>query len=37
MFSHPNPWAWAAECVLGRGDRAMQFYDALCPIGRTTK
>lgn len=31
VFSHPNPWAWAAECVLGRGDRAMKFYDALCP------
>ena len=31
IFSHPNPWAWAAECKLGRGDRAMKFYDALCP------
>ena len=31
VFSHPNPWAWAAECVLGRGDRAMELYDALCP------
>ena len=31
IFSHPNPWAWAAECVLGRGDRAMKYYDALCP------
>ncbi len=31
VFSHPNPWAWAAECVLGRGDRAMEFYEALCP------
>lgn len=31
IFSHPNPWAWAAECRLGRGDRAMKFYDALCP------
>ena len=30
IFSHPNPWAWAAECVLGRGDRAMKFYNALC-------
>ena len=29
IFSHPNPWAWAAECVLGRGDRAMKFYNAL--------
>ena len=31
IFSHPNPWAWAAECVLGRGDRALKFYNALCP------
>lgn len=31
VFSHPNPWAWAAECKLGRGDRAMKFYNALCP------
>lgn len=31
IFSHPNPWAWAAECELGRGDRAMEFYNALCP------
>lgn len=31
IFSHPNPWAWAAECRLGRGDRAMKFYEALCP------
>ena len=34
IFSHPNPWAWAAECVLGRGDRAMEFYDALCPFNQ---
>ena len=31
IFSHPNPWAWAAACVCGRGDLAMKFYDALCP------
>ena len=31
IFSHPNPWAWAAECKLGRGDMAMKYYDALCP------
>ncbi len=31
IFSHPNPWAWAAECILGRGDRAMKFYNALSP------
>ena len=31
VFSHPNPWAWMAECMLGRGGRAMKFYDALLP------
>lgn len=31
IFSHPNPWAWCAEAILGRGGRAMKFYDALCP------
>ncbi len=31
IFSHPNPWAWVAECMLGRGTRAMKFYDALLP------
>lgn len=37
IFSHPNPWAWAAECLLGRGDRAMKFYDALCPYYQNDK
>jgi N,N'-diacetylchitobiose phosphorylase len=31
VFSHPNPWAWVAECKLGRGGRAMKYYDALLP------
>lgn len=31
VFSHPNPWAWGAEAALGRGSRAMEFYNALCP------
>lgn len=31
IFSHPNPWAWVAEAKLGRGTRAMKFYDALLP------
>jgi N,N'-diacetylchitobiose phosphorylase len=31
IFSHPNPWAIIAECKLGRGSRAMKFYDALLP------
>ncbi len=34
IFSHPNPWAWAAECRLGRGDRAMALYNALCPAAQ---
>jgi N,N'-diacetylchitobiose phosphorylase len=37
IFSHPNPWAWAAETILGRGDRAMKFYDALCPCNQNDK
>ncbi|MDR0486737.1 MAG: N,N'-diacetylchitobiose phosphorylase, partial [Treponema sp.] len=31
IFSHPNPWAWVAECILGRGEKAMELYDQLCP------
>ncbi len=31
IFSHPNPWAIVAECKLGRGERAMKFYNALLP------
>ncbi|MEA4898923.1 MAG: N,N'-diacetylchitobiose phosphorylase [Christensenellaceae bacterium] len=34
IFSHSNPWAWVAECRLGRGTRAMKFYDALLPAGQ---
>ncbi|WP_318491527.1 GH36-type glycosyl hydrolase domain-containing protein [Photobacterium leiognathi] len=34
IFSHPNPWAWVAEAKLGRGDRAMKFYDALNPFNQ---
>jgi len=37
IFSHPNPWAWAAETMLGRGDRAMKFFDALCPYNQNDK
>lgn len=37
IFSHPNPWAWCAEAVLGRGSRAMKFYDALCPYLQNDK
>jgi N,N'-diacetylchitobiose phosphorylase len=34
IFSHPNPWAWVAECKLGRGGRAMELYDALLPFNQ---
>ncbi len=34
IFSHPNPWAVVAECKLGRGDRAMKFFDALLPYNQ---
>ena len=37
IFSHPNPWAWAAECLLGRGDKAMDYYNALCPYYQNDK
>lgn len=37
IFSHPNPWAWCAEAILGRGSRAMKFYDALCPYHQNDK
>ncbi len=37
IFSHPNPWAVVAECKLGRGDRAMKFYDALLPYNQNDK
>ncbi len=31
IFSHPNPWAWVAEAMLGRGDRAMKHINGLLP------
>lgn len=37
IFSHPNPWAWAAMCQLGRGNDAMRFYQALSPVEQNNK
>ena len=37
IFSHPNPWAVIAECKLGRGDRAMKFYDSLLPYNQNDR
>jgi len=37
IFSHPNPWAVIAECKLGRGGRAMKFYNSLLPYNQNDK
>jgi len=34
IFCHPNPWAMIAECMLGRGDHAYQYYRAILPAAR---
>ncbi|MBN2131725.1 MAG: hypothetical protein JW741_19655, partial [Sedimentisphaerales bacterium] len=34
IFTHPNPWAVIAECMLGRGDRAYKFYSAMLPYNQ---
>ncbi len=34
IFSHTNPWAEIAECILGRGDYAYEYYNKISP---TTK
>lgn len=31
IFSHPNAWPIIAEALLGRGDEAVAFYDAISP------
>ena len=37
IFSHPNPWAVIAAAKLGRGDRAMRFFDTLLPYNQNDK
>ena len=32
IFSHPNAWPIIAETILGRGDRAIEFYDSMAPF-----
>ncbi|MFA4858875.1 MAG: glycosyl transferase, partial [Candidatus Margulisiibacteriota bacterium] len=34
IFCHPNPWAMVAEAMLGRGDRAYEYYRAILPIAQ---
>jgi N,N'-diacetylchitobiose phosphorylase len=31
IFCHPNAWPIIAETILGRGDRAMAYYDTMAP------
>ncbi len=31
IFCHPNPWAMIAECIIGRGDIAYEYYKAVQP------
>lgn len=34
IFCHPNPWAMIAECMLGHGDTAYEYYKAIQPAAR---
>ncbi len=34
IFLHANPWAMIAECLLGRGDRAYQYYRQINPAAK---
>ncbi|MEA3493661.1 MAG: glycosyl transferase [Candidatus Margulisiibacteriota bacterium] len=34
IFCHPNPWAMIAECIIGRGDIAYEYYKAIQPAAR---
>lgn len=31
IFCHNNPWIMIAETILGRGDRAFEYYRKICP------
>ncbi len=31
IFCHANPWIMIAETVIGRGDRAFEYYTKICP------
>lgn len=37
IFSHSNPWAIIADCMLGNGDRAMKYYDSILPYNQNEK
>lgn len=37
VFSHSNPWAMIAECLLGRSENAFDYYSRLLPCKRNDK
>ncbi|MGQ9478995.1 MAG: GH36-type glycosyl hydrolase domain-containing protein [Thermoproteota archaeon] len=34
VFCHTNPWIMIAETIVGRGDRAFDYYKRICPSAR---
>ena len=34
IFCHTNPWAEIAECILGRGDNAYEYYKKIAPTSK---
>lgn len=34
IFCHPNPWAMIAETLIGRGNRAFDYYKAIMPAAQ---
>ena len=37
IFLHTNPWVMIAETILGRGDKAFQYYSQINPAAKNTK
>lgn len=37
IFLHANPWAMIAETLLGRGDRAFEYYNQINPAARNER
>lgn len=37
IFSHANSWAIVAECMLGRGSRALEYYRNITPVYKNDK
>jgi cellobiose phosphorylase len=37
IFLHTNPWCMIAECLLGNGDRAFQYYQQINPSTRNER